>query len=86
MPMVTSFPVRAAATASATASLNASPPAMTWSAANDPTTASGSRRARIAAASPIAAMESRGDGSTTRLAADRPGQLPGDGRRRARRR
>ncbi len=38
---------------------------ITWSAAKDPISASGSSRSSRAAASPIAAMESRGDGSAT---------------------
>ena len=46
---------------------------MTWSAANEPTTASGSRRSMMAAARPIAGIESRGLGSATTSAGSRSG-------------
>ncbi len=73
MPIVTTYPARAASTASRTDRSNASRPVMTWSAANDPTTTSPCRSSRTAAASPIAAMESRGDGSASTFSAGRPG-------------
>ena len=61
--MVTSRPLRATSSASRTQVANAAGSSITWSAANDPTSASGSSRSSRAAASPIAAIESRGDGS-----------------------
>ena len=73
MPSVTSQSSWAAATACRTAASKAPVSAMTWSAANEPTTASGSRRSTTAAASPIAAIESRGDGSASTASAPRPG-------------
>ena len=48
---------------------------MTWSAANDPMMTSGSRRDRIAAASPIAAAESRGSDSRKTFLSAIVGQL-----------
>ena len=70
MPTVTNQSARATSTARATALSNAARSPITWSAANDAITASGSSRSSSAAAYPIAAMESRGDGSaTTRTAA-----------------
>jgi hypothetical protein len=45
---------------------------MRWSAANEPITASGSRRAITAAASAIAAQESRGDGSIRMFSSGTP--------------
>ena len=74
MPIVTSRPSRATSAASATARSKAVGSAITWSAANEPITASGSWRSSSAAASPIAAIESRGDGSASTRSA-RPGQL-----------
>ena len=65
MPMVTSQPARAASTADATAEAKTSGSVMTWSAANEPITASGSRRSSRAAARPMAAIESRADGSAS---------------------
>ena len=46
---------------------------MTWSAANEPITASGSRLSSSAAASPMAAIESRGEGSASSWSAGRSG-------------
>ena len=46
---------------------------MTWSAANEPITASGSRRSMIAAARPMAGIESRGLGSATTSSGPRSG-------------
>ena len=63
MPMVTSQSCLATSTASRTQSPKADWSEITWSAANEPMTASGSRTSRYAAASPMAAIESRGDGS-----------------------
>ena len=60
MPSVTSQPSRAASTATRTDAPNASGSSITWSAANEPITASGSSRSSRAAARPIAAIESRG--------------------------
>jgi hypothetical protein len=66
MPMVATYPARAAATPSRTARPNSSAPVITWSAANEPSTTSGPCRcSSTAAASPIAAIESRGDGSAS---------------------
>ena len=73
MPSVTSQSSRAAATACRTAASKASVSAITWSAANEPITASGSRRSTTAAASPIAAIESRGDGSASTASGSRSG-------------
>ena len=78
MPMVTTYPARATATASRTARSNAAVSRTTWSAAKDPTTTSPWRRARTAAARPIAAMESRGLGSASRSAGAEVGQLGAD--------
>ena len=75
MPSVTSQSSCAAATARPTAASKASVSAITWSAANEPTTASGSRRSTTAAARPIAAIESRGDGSASTAPGVEPGQL-----------
>ena len=64
MPMVTSHPSSARAAAWRTAPVKAASSAMVWSAAKEPTTAPGPWRWAItAAARPIAAMESRGEGS-----------------------
>ncbi len=63
MPIVTSQSARAASTAVRTTAPNPSGSEITWSAANDPITASGCSRSSSAAASPIAAIESRADGS-----------------------
>ena len=63
MPRVTSQSSRATATAVRTASPNPSGSVITWSAAKEPITASGSRRSSRAAASPMAAIESRAEGS-----------------------
>ena len=60
MPIVTSQPARAASTAMAPRRRKASVSVMTWSAAKEPITASGSRASSRAAARPIAAIESRG--------------------------
>ncbi len=68
MPMATIQPASAAATACSTARRNARTSVMTWSAAKEPTITSGSRRCRIAAASPIAAVESFGSLSSTMFA------------------
>ena len=65
MPSVTSQSSRATVDRAAHRVAKASASAITWSAANEPITASGSRRSRIAAARPIAAIESRGDGSAS---------------------
>ena len=73
MPIVTRCPSRATSAASRMHLRKASASGMTWSAANDPMTASGSRRSMTAAASPIAAIESRGDGSATTRSAREPG-------------
>ena len=55
---------------------------MTWSAANEPsTTSSPWRSSRTAAASPIAAIESRGDGSASTSSGAQLGQLARDGDR-----
>ena len=79
MPIVTTFPARAATTPSRTVCSNASVPSMTWSAANDPsTTSSPCRSSRTAAARPIAAIESRGDGSASTSSGAELGQLGGD--------
>ena len=67
MPIVAMYPASARATASSTACRNRTVPLMTWSAANEPMMTSGSRSTRIAAASPIAAEESRGSLSRTTL-------------------
>ncbi len=72
MPIVTSSPVSATAAASATHARKAAASAMTWSAANEPISASGSRRSMIAAARPIAAIESRGPGSAITCSAGSP--------------
>ena len=64
MPMVTRYPCPAVSTAARTASRKASSSRMRWSAAKDPTTASGSRSAMIAAARPMAPMVPRAEGST----------------------
>ena len=79
MPIVTSWPLRATSTASVTQSRKASASGMTWSAANDPMTASGSRASTTAAASPIAAIESRGAGSASSSLGSQRGQLLADG-------
>ena len=73
MPIVQMYPASAAATASATARAEEGLARMTWSAANEPMMTSGSRRSRIAAASPIAAAESRGSDSRKTLSSARPG-------------
>ncbi len=59
--------------AALTAARNASWSVITWSAAKEPITASGSRRSSRAAARPIAAIESRADGSATTSSAPRAG-------------
>ncbi len=69
MPTVTSQSSRATSAASVMARWKAARSPITWSAANEPMTASGSSRSSSAAAYPIAAMESRGDGSATTRAA-----------------
>ena len=79
MPIVTSQSSRATSTASRTVSRNTPDSVMTWSAAKEPITASGSRRSSIAAARPIAAIESRADGSATIESTSRSGQLGGHG-------
>ena len=48
---------------------------ITWSAAKEPITASGSDRSSSAAARPIAAIESRGDGSAITASGAELGQL-----------
>ena len=88
MPIVTSQPARAASTAVATAARKrVGRRSITWSAAKEPITASGSRASRRAAASPIAAIESRADGSAITASAPSSGSwsttgvavgLPGD--------
>ena len=75
MPIVQTQPSRATATACRTVSWNAATSPMTWSAANEPITTSGSRRTSTAAARPIAAIESRGDGSASRSSVAQVGQL-----------
>ena len=79
MPMVTSQSSRATSTASRTVSPNTPGSVMTWSAANEPITASGSRRSSIAAARPIGGHRVAG----RRLGDDRVrrqlGQLGGHG-------
>ncbi len=65
--MVTILPVAAVWMASRTASWKTSTGPMTWSAAKEPMMMFGLRRYRMAAASPIAAAESRGSGSNTRF-------------------
>ena len=72
-PIVTRCPSRATSTASRITAWNASVSGMTWSAANEPMTASGSWRSTTAAASPMAAIESRGDGSASTRSAGRSG-------------
>ena len=94
IPTVTTYPARAASTPSRTARAKAREPWMTWSAANDPSTTSGPwRSASTAAARPIAAIESRGDGSASTAPVLELGQLgahgvdvpgPGDDHDRAR--
>ena len=83
MPSVTSQSSRATSTAVRTASANSSGSGITWSAANEPITACGSSRSSIAAASPIAAIESRGDGSASTRSGVDLGQLLEHGRRGA---
>ena len=58
---------------------NASGSAITWSAAKEPITASGSRRSSIAAARPIAAIESRADGSAMIASPPSSGSCAGHG-------
>lgn len=65
MPTVTSQSSAATSAASRTARSKAAGSPITWSAAKEPSTASGSSRSSSAAAYPIAAMESRGEGSAT---------------------
>ncbi len=71
--MVTSSPVAATSAASRTQAAKASGSLITWSAANEPISPSGSSRSTVAAASPIAAIESRADGSAITCAAARSG-------------
>ena len=73
MPMVTRSPPAATSTASRTASPNGPSSGMTWSAANDPTTASGSSCSTRATARPMAAIESRGEGSAMTRSGGRSG-------------
>ncbi len=73
MPMVQMYPSRAVATAWFTAHSNSCGTRMTWSAANEPMMTSGSRRERIAAARPIAAVESRGSDSRKTFLSAMPG-------------
>ena len=63
MPIVTSSPWAATSAASRTHAAKAAWSVITWSAANEAMSASGSSSSSWAAASPMAAMESRGDGS-----------------------
>jgi hypothetical protein len=72
MPSVISRPCAAPRIADLITSMNPDASAIRWSAANDPMTASGSRRAITAAASAIAAQESRGDGSTRMFSSGTP--------------
>ena len=65
MPIVTSSPASATSAASRTQAAKAASSVITWSAANEPISASGSSRSSWAAASPIAAIESRGEGSAS---------------------
>ena len=74
MPTVISRPCSAPAIAGADRRRRSAAASRTrWSAANEPMIASGSRRAISAAARPIAAHESRGDGSTSRFSSGRSG-------------
>ncbi len=84
MPIVVTYPARAATTASRTERRNPRSSPMTWSAAKDPTTTSGSRRCRIAAARPIAAVLSFGSLSSTTLWSATPGSCASTAARCAR--
>ena len=73
MPIVTIRPVSAAWMASRTTSWKACAGSTTWSAANEPMIAVGSRRSMSVHARPIAAAESLGEGSSTRSVAESSG-------------
>lgn len=73
MPIVVTYPARAASMPSRTAATNDGVLVMTWSAANEPRTTSPWRSWSTAAARPIAAIESRGDGSASTFVSARAG-------------